>query len=243
MNVKDIENLKSVNAFVGNFAIFTTRENKVGIINRMGEVVYAANKYDGAFIVKDNVFELQIFDGKTPSIYFDAEKRAEVAKPNFSTTDGPALPEFAKEYANAFWCATNRIAFQDGDLLGIMDADGKVIAPAQYTYISWAKMFGFKNTLICVKDEKGLQGYIDLDGKTVIPCQYPFVCKSRTLDIFKFHTTENKWGYMDATGKIIIPAIYDSIDAGSTYGLNEIAVSKDGRCYFINAKQEEVKVF
>ena len=48
---------------------------------------------------------------------------------------------------------------------------------------------------------------------------------------------------MDAKGGIIIPAEYDAIDAGSSYGLNEIAVSKDGRCYFINEKQEEVKVF
>jgi YebC/PmpR family DNA-binding regulatory protein len=47
----------------------------------------------------------------------------------------------------------------------------------------------------------------------------------------------------DEKGQIIIPALYDAIDARETHGLDEIAVTKDGRCYFINAKQEEVKVF
>lgn len=243
MNVKDIKNLKSIFAFEGNFAVYTTTNNKMGLINRKGEIVIEASKYDGAFHIKGSVFEFQNFDEKNTSIYFDANTCEEIAKPVLTPIKEPQLPAIAQKYTNTHWCANNRIAFQKGNLFGIIDGEGKIIVPAQYTYISWAKMYGFKNTLICVKDEKGLQGYIDLDGKIIIPCQYPFVSKSRTLEIFKFHTVDNKWGYMDATGKVIIPAIYDSVDAGETYGLNEISVSKDGHCYFINAKQEEVKVF
>ena len=241
MNVKDIKNLKQISAFEGNFAVYVTTANKAGIINRQGEVIYPADKYDGAFHIENGVFNLQVYDGQTPDIYFDAQSCKEVEKPTTPALDDRSLPCFAQE--GEYWCAENRIAFKEGKSFGIKDENGNIIVPAQYTYVSQAKPFHFKNTLICVKDQAGLQGYIDLDGKTIIPCQYPYVGWNRQLNIHKFHTDENKWGYMDAKGGIIIPAEYDAIDAGSSYGLNEIAVSKDGRCYFINEKQEEVTIF
>jgi len=143
---------------------------------------------------------------------------------------------------NAFyWCNRDCLAFKQGDLLGIMNTQGKIIAAPQFSWVR--SVFTPTDNVINVKDAQGLAGYISKDGQMVIPCQYSYVGYNRQLNTHSFHTSDNKWGIMDAEGKVIIPAIYDSISAFSSYGLNEIAVSKDGRCYFINDKMEEVKVF
>lgn len=89
----------------------------------------------------------------------------------------------------------------------------------------------------------GKQGYIDLEGKEIVQCEYSYVGYSHQLQTHTIHATDGKWGLLDAKGQTILPAIYDAVNVQDTYGLNEIAVSKDGCCYFINAKQEEVKLF
>ena len=122
-----------------------------------------------------------------------------------------------------------------------MDEKGNVIIPASFSSVGIAN--NPKRDQISVKDQNGLNGYLDLDGKVIIPFEHPYVGYQVALGLHKFRTAEKKWGYMDKLGKVIIPAIYDAIDARETHGLDEIAVTKDGRCYFINAKQEEVKVF
>lgn len=245
MNIQEVKNLKKISAFYGGFAIFTTTDDKEGLVNRKGEVIIPAEKYEMIFHHCDDIFSLYTKkeDGSiSVTSYFDAKLGKEVEDPKLPTTPKRELPEFAKEYSDAYWCADKRIAFKEGELYGIMDEKGNVIVAPSFTWIQYSHPYGYKNTRINVKKD-GLQGYLDFDGKVVIPIIYPFVSHTKSLHIHKFHDKENKWGIMDEKGQIIIPAHYDAIDARETHGLDEIAVTKDGRCYFINAKQEEVKVF
>lgn len=243
MNVKDIKNLKKVWAFNGNFAAYETTENKAGIINRQGEIIYLADKYDFAFYIENGIFNLQTINSTVPAIFYDANLRKEVEKPNHEVTKKPELPSFAQTIEGSYWCAKNRIAIKEGNLYGIKDEKGETLAPAQYSYVSYAIPFNYKNDRIAVKNEKGEMGYIDLDGKELVPCAYKYIIWCKRIGVYKIETLEGKWGFMNSLLQIIIPPIYDSIDAEDSYGLSEIAVSKDGRCYFINEKQEEVNVF
>jgi hypothetical protein len=236
MNVLELKNLKKIWAFDGNFAVFDTKDGKTGIINRNGEVVLPADNWEVASHIVDDIYILQMCDGSSKQTYYDAALRKEVAKPELPITPEPELPKNAE-----FWCAPNRCAFKDGELFGIMDEKGNVIVPATFSSVGIAN--NPKRDQISVKDQNGLNGYLDLDGKVIIPFEHPYVGYQVELGVHIFHTKENKWGYMDAKGNVIIPAIYDHISAHKAYGLDEIAVAKDGRFYFINAKQEEVKVF
>ena len=150
------------------------------------------------------------------------------------------MPDAAKKYVEARWCVEGRIAFKENELYGIMDENGKIVVSPSFDYV--APSIYAKRDRIRVKKE-GKEGYIDLNGKVIIPFEYPYVNYNHVLGVHIFHTDENKWGMMDKNGKIIIPAIYDAMNAREYRGLDEISVKKDGRCYFINAKQEEVKVF
>lgn len=245
MNVKELKNLKKISAFYGDFAIFETKDEKSGLINRKGEVLIPAGQYELIYHHCDDIFSLwtKKDDGSiSVTTYFDAKLGKEVEDPKLPSTPKRELPKFAKKYADAYWCANGRIAFKEGELYGIMDENGNIMVAPSFDWIQHSHPYGYKNTRINVKID-GLQGYLDLDGKVVIPIIYPFVSHTKSLGIHKFHDKENKWGYMNEKGEVIIPAIYDAIDARDTYGLDEIAVTKDGRCYFINANQEEVEVF
>ncbi len=372
MNVRDINNLKRIWAYQGNYAVYGTTDGKSGIINRNGEILFEAKDYDFAICIEDDIYRLDTI-ATNGCIYFDAKSGKAFAKnitnikseyPTIITKDGlqgicdkdynilvaptyqtlvpwkdaflaqkddkwgvidhtgkMVLPfeyddcifnygykpkddiravgingeyfhfnikgerltngsyEYLETFVNGlavmklnghfglidnkenivlmtqvagdykkgsvqnlfYWCNMDCTAFRQGELFGIMNQDGKVIAEPQFTRVS--NVFAPTDTIIGVTDAEGNQGYIAVDGKMVIPCEYPYVGYNRQLGTHTFHTKDNKWGIMDAEGKIIIPAIYDQVNVANTYGLSEIAVSKDGRCYFINEKQEEVNVF
>jgi len=140
-----------------------------------------------------------------------------------------------------YWCGYHRLAFRQNGLLGIMDTQGKMIVAPQYT---WVKNF-YKSSdqKISVKDTDGRAGMIDLNGRIIIPCEYSYVGYYQPTQTHTVHVKNGKWGLLDAQGQTILPVIYDAVNVHETYGLNEIAVSKDGRCYFINAQQQEVQVF
>jgi len=243
MNVKEIKNLKRIWAFEGNFAVYETCDNKAGIINRQGEVIFPADKYDFGFHIENGIYNFQVVNSVIPAIFFDANLRKVVAKPEMPITPKPELTGFALKIEGAYWCSLNRIAFKENDCYGIMNEKGNVIVKPKYSWISYATPYGFKNDRIGVKNQEGQMGYIDLNGEELVPCNYKYIVWCRRIGVYKFELANGKWGFMNSLGKVIIPAIYDSIDANETNSLNEIAVSKDGRCYFINERQEEVSVF
>ena len=61
MNIKDIKNLNKIESFNGNFAIYYNTDGMAGIINRQGEVVIEADKYDYAWETNDGMYVLDNF--------------------------------------------------------------------------------------------------------------------------------------------------------------------------------------
>ena len=238
MNIKEIQNLKKISAFYGEYAIIETKDEKFGLINRYGDVLVPADKYERINYHCEDVFSLWSTKANRPTFY-NTKLGKEVAMPECPNNTERELPESTNKFVDAYWCAENRIAFA---LYGIMDEKGNIIVQPTYNRIQYGDIYGCKNIRIRVEKD-GLDGYVDLDGNVVIPFQYPFVSYNKELGLYRFRTKEKKWGIMDEEGQVIIPAIYDSIDIRAPRGLDEIAVTKGGRCYFINAKQEEVKVF
>lgn len=243
MNVKDINNLKRIWAFNGNFAIYETTMGKAGLINRQGEVIFPADKYEFGFYIENDLYNFQVADSVVPAIFFDANLRKKVEQPERSIIEKPQLPSFAEKLDGAYWCANNCIAYKENGCYGIMDEKGNVLVTPKYASISSAAPYNFKNDRMWVKNLDGQMGYIDLNGEELIPCQYRYIIWCRRIGVYKFENFDCKWGFMNSVGRVIVPAIYDSIDASETYGLNEIAVSKDNRCYFINENQDEIIIF
>ena len=190
MNIKDITNLAQISAFTGEFAIYSTEEGKEGIINRKGEIVLEANKYDYVFREMDNFIYTVACDG-APVEYFDAEEREMV---QLSTLE---------IYRAKHW---------EENIIVISNKDGK--------------------------------GALNLTtGENVLPCKYALVSYKKQYNVILVKEKDGKYGLFDEEGKEVIPVEYDYMNISKDKGLDEIAVKKDGRCYFINVKQEEVKVF
>ena len=75
MNIKALNNVKNIQAFNGNFAVFITYDDKEGIINREGEILLPADKYDIIFKeMNNNIFTLAI-DSTPITDYFNADTR------------------------------------------------------------------------------------------------------------------------------------------------------------------------
>ena len=75
MNIKELKNVKKIEAFDGNYAIYQSNDEKEGIINRDGEVLLEAKKYD--FVFKEmynNIYTLAI-DSTPITDYFNADTR------------------------------------------------------------------------------------------------------------------------------------------------------------------------
>ena len=216
-----ISNLSTISAFYGNYAIYTDTMGKSGIINRQGEIVFWADEFEIATHVEKNTFAFQNTDGSRKELLFDA---ATGEKKYF---ERPAVEHLPME--QNFLVAPNRIAFQEEGLFGIKDEKGNVVVPAQYTQMS---SIGENIGLIHVKDKDNRAGIITADGKPFIKCKYAYVVHKRTTDTYKVKTLKGKFGLLDSKGKVLVPARYDYLDV--TDNLDEIAVKRGGRCFFIN---------
>lgn len=249
MSIKEIKNIRRFYAFNGNYAVFETRNSYCGIMDRKGNIICPADTWKWASHICDDIFLLETWDESgddyrsVNKIHFDAKLNAEVAQPVLPSIPERELPEFAKRFEDAYWCADKRIAFRENELYGITDEKGVIIVSPAYYAIQSAKEYGYDTDRIMVLDTNCNNGYLDLDGTVVVPVIYPYVRYQQNLGIIRFRTQEFKWGYMDKNGKNVIPAIYDYVNAGETYGLNEVAVVKDGDCYFINSHGKKVNLW
>ena len=191
MNIKDIKNLAHICAFEGEFAVFKTQKGKEGIVNRMGEIVLEAGKYEFVFREMDNsIYTVGNGDG-SPMQYFDAVNR-------------------------------------------------KIV---ELTTLEIYRAKKWNENIVCIKGEHG-KGAINLTtGKTVIPFQNAIVSYKKQFHVILVMDFEEKYGLFDEDGNTILPMEYRYINVSNDRGLDEIAVKKDGECYFINAKQEKVNVF
>lgn len=223
----NISNLNRFNAFYGNFAIYTDTVGRSGIINRQGEIVLRADEFEIATFIEGTTFAFQNTDGSRKEMTFDA------ATGEKKYTERPEVER--KPMAQEYLVGPNRTAFQENGLFGIKDEKGNIIVPAQYTQMS---SLGENIGFVHVKDQNGLSGIITTEGKPFIKCKYAYVVHKRATDTYKVKTPKGKFGLLNRHGNILIPARYDYIDV--TDNLNEIAVKRGGKCFFINRKNEPI---
>ncbi len=92
--------------------------------------------------------------------------------------------------------------FRQGELLGLRDAKGKVLLPAEYNRIEWdAAGNGFK-----VEQRlrgSAVFGFADAKGQIVIPVRYLQLGSLR--EGLLRAQTEAGWGYLNAQGQVVIP--------------------------------------
>lgn len=150
--------------------------------------------------------------------------------------------------------------------VGITDTSGKIIVPPTYGSINsfrngWAlvqndSLFGFIDSLgsvvipikferlnsefhngLCVAWQNGKAGFINEEGEIVIQCIYD------EARVFTGEATGvqrgDRWALIDRNGKQITDFIYEYISY-EWYRDGEVAVRKNGKLGFINAKGKEV---
>jgi hypothetical protein len=117
------------------------------------------------------------------------------------------------------------IRFTHNELVGYVDAAGKVIIEPQFVVGS-----EFRDGLACVcRDD--MFGYIDRSGEFVIPARYQY--SNDFADGLAGVSLEgNKWGFIDRSGKTVLPAKYDWVYGGFRDGLAKVTVA--GRVGYIN---------
>ena len=216
-----ISNLSTISAFYGNYAIYTTCDRKEGIINRQGRIIFPAEEFEIATHVEKNTFAFQNTDGSRKELLFDAS----TGEKKYYERPAVARKPMEQEYL----VGPNRIAFQENGMFGIKDEKGNVVVPAQYTQMS---SIGENIGFVHVRAQSGLSGIITTDGKPFIKCKYAYVVHKRATDTYKVKTLKGKFGLLDSKGKVLVPARYDYLDV--TDNLDEIAVKRGGRCFFIN---------
>ena len=372
MNIKDIKNLNKIESFNGNFAIYYNTDGMAGIINRQGEVLIEADKYDYAWETNDGMYVLNNFkedinltfdantqtryegkrvlnhgsvftyregnkegicttslqvitaplydmlvewgkgceafvakmgdkfgaidyEGKVllPFLYDDVvfvylpthdmkyrsvaingeyfwidihgnrtskntyeyllplnEKGYAIMKQDgrvgiidanenvLCLTDFTEVNDGQIAYSRIFWCTPEHVTFYKDGLLGIMDVQGNILQQPKYTKVD----FQAKDYLIRATDVNKKQGLVTPEGKIIIPFEYDFLARRRNLGL-NIVRKDGKYGVLDNQGRVVLPLEYESINLNEDKGLSEVAVTKDGECYFINEKQECLNIF
>lgn len=120
------------------------------------------------------------------------------------------------------------LSANDQGKYALLDVDGNVRMPYDYTCTSWdAKNFRFStNGLVCLKNSSGKCGIVNFMGDTILPFIYDY--------IDDLHPGQNDikrdglWGTIDPFGKIVVPIMYEEIPYGFYYSKYNI-VKKDGK--------------
>lgn len=149
----------------------------------------------------------------------------------------------AKEYDMVFREMKNSIysVSKDDERVKYFDAEKQQFVELSPLDIYRAKQW--PENIVCIKKASG-KGAINLTtGETVIPYEYDLVSYKKSFHVILVKDKAGKYGLFDEDGKVILPVEFDYMSISLDRGFDEIAVTKDGRNYFINAKQEEVKVF
>lgn len=153
-------------------------------------------------------------------------------------TDFSEIEDGKTSYSHFYWCTPEHISFYQNGLFGIMDIHGKVLQDPQYSYVN----FQPNDYLISCMNAQGKAGIITPEGRIIIPFEYDWILRRRKLGLVKVRKN-NKYGVMDEQGNLLIPIEYDLLNLYGDKGLEEMAVKKNGKCFFINNKQERVKIF
>lgn len=127
--------------------------------------------------------------------------------------------------------------FQDGNLYGYVDQQGRIIIPAQFSY---AGRFSHGRAAV-QSPQNNLWGFIDTNGKYIIYPNYKCVgmfSEEEALagvyqggDLSNNICTGGKWGYMDIYGNWVINPV---LDYAERFSKGKARVTYQGHTGFIN---------
>jgi hypothetical protein len=134
------------------------------------------------------------------------------------------------------------ISFQEGNLYGFKNTDGKIIVQPKYDWVGCRFYNGF--TLV---QQDGKNGVMDNKGNVVIPLKY------NSIDISNYATEEiisvsidNKYGYIDKKGNVVIDIKYENT-GNFKNGLLRVmengkwGIIKSDRTILANCSYDEIK--
>lgn len=141
------------------------------------------------------------------------------------------------------FCGDEQFVVVDNEKCGIIDIHGSDLLPVEYELIKNQYDVTHSPRCVVVIDSEKRAGAVDLSGKFVVPCQYKGLWYYEMFDVFTATDENGKEGLLDGHGKVLLPFEYDHISiARKDGGLDEISVTKNGECYFINIAGERVQV-
>lgn len=124
----------------------------------------------------------------------------EIYKYGLADKNGREIIGFDYDLITTF--QNNLSGVKQGDKFGIINNQGKIVAPVIYESI----LKYFTEGMIGLK-KNGFWGFIDYTGKEMIPFKFEQV--SKFSDGLAWFKESDKYGYIDKSGKIIIAATYD----------------------------------
>ncbi len=128
----------------------------------------------------------------------------------------------------------NRALVIKGNLMGYIDASGKLIIPTTFEiYPNCIERAQFNSSFAIVK-QKGKMGVIDVSGKLVIPCNFLNIGDIASIMAF---TKGNLWGFMDLKGKEVMVPVYDF---ATSFKQNRAIVEKNGLQGIIDISGKEL---
>lgn len=112
----------------------------------------------------------------------------------------------------------------------------------EVTDVEYYRSKNWKENIFVIAGEKGKGALSIASGKMTIPCENKLVSYKKQFHVILVENQDGKWGLFDEKGNAILPMEYDYLNISEDNGLHEIAVKKDGECYFLNAKYEPKRV-
>ncbi len=138
-------------------------------------------------------------------------------------------------------------AVSQGNLWGVVDTSGKIIAPVQYNTAQVASLdcdvvglvldgnycfliddslhcynflFPFKNGIARIYHQNKI-GLIASNGREILPPKYDFILDEWKYNLLGVYINE-KMGYLNRDYKMVIPPIYDSYGFSDTYPVSKV---------------------
>lgn len=254
MNVRDIQGLRSIMGFEGDYAVFKAKDSEgiyQGVINRKGEIVWDAKLFPPTLHMHGTNIYMSCVRGKKGLHYYDVALQQYVEKPErkiegrdsyedmkeldakWVEKEGSIFSEVGRLTDNLLKFRTDKIE----EIYGIMTEDGKILIEPQYKYIIPNNDSANHFVVVLPND---MYGIIDLKGNTTLPFEYEHLFFRGNFYVAR---KDGKAGIIDLEGNILIPFDYEALHPSYDEGLDLISAKKDGEFIFINAKQERVELF
>ena len=202
---------KWVSSFSEGLSAFSTKEDKIGFVNKQGEIVINPQFED--------------FEPFSEGLAAVCDKNN---KWGFVDTKGNLTINYQFEEVASFH--EGFAVFQQGDKYGYIDKNGQYIINPQFELAG-----DFHNGMAIVAQGNNW-GYIDTKGTFVINPQFTFTAHFNQKKAFVY--SNDKWGVIDTKGKYIINPQYENYICGFEDG---VAIVGSGDKYgFIDAKGKYV---